>query len=296
MIDNILFFLSEAINGMRRSGLMIVISVITITVSLLIFGLVLLLSTNLNNLSQFMTSKLEIRVFLKDTITKRDRIQFQDRIRKMAKVDQVTFVSKDEAWVAFQKKYPSMKLDDLTDSNPLPHALYVHLQDHESLIRMAGYLKSFNEYVDEVIYGDKIAKQIQSLARVSYYAGFSLVVLLAFATLLIVMNTIRLTVIARQTEIEIMQLVGATNHFVRAPFLIEGVVIGVLGSVVAIAVLGPMYHYIVSVVSRSLPFFPLVVDSVILGSIYGFLLLVGVTLGSLGAYIGVSRSLRDTFS
>ncbi len=294
MFRDMAFFISEALIGMRRSGIMIFISVATITVSLIVFGLFLLISVNINNLTNFVSSKLEIRVYLKDSLSQQDVEAFQKRIQQMSDVKEVVFVDKESAWKKFRDNFQTMDLADLMAENPLPDSFRVMLNHNDQIPIMAKYLRGFTQYVDDVGYMSSIAERIEIFARFTRIAGLVLVGLLTVATLLITVNTIRLTVIARQNEILIMHLVGATHQFIRWPFIIEGLLMGALGSTIAIAFLKFFYTFFGVKFQASVPYFPLVFDSVTLNLIYGIVALVGTSLGVLGAYISVSKSLKST--
>ncbi len=295
MMTDFIFFLSEAITGMRRSGLMILISIATITVSLIVLGMFLLMSANIANLGDFMASKLEIRLYLKQSASEGAESDLRARIAKMKEVKSVKLVTRDDAWKKFQTNYPNMPLADWVRSNPLPDTIYVKLVDQKDIESMAAYFRRMDSLIDDVVYGGVIAQQIQTVSKFLRYSGFVLVGLLTLATLLIVMNTIRLTVIARQHEIEIMQLVGATNQFVRWPFLIEGLIIGSLGAGISIIILKLFYVYFVQWFQDTIPYFPLMYDVNTLRTIYLMLAGMGVFLGVVGAFIAVSRSLKTTF-
>jgi cell division transport system permease protein len=208
MLNDIVFFLTEAVNGMRRSGMMIVISVATVTVSLLVFGIFLLVSVNITHLANFMASKLEIRVYLKDSVGESDVAMFRDRLRAMPQVKKLEYVSREEGWKQFQTSYPTMVLGEMITQNPLPNSFRIFVVDDSQFVSFAKYLSSIEEYVEDVTYGDIMAERIQMLYRFCRYSGYILVGLLTMATLMIVMNTIRLTVIARQAEIESCNWLG----------------------------------------------------------------------------------------
>lgn len=295
MMNDLIFFFTEAINGMRRSALMMTLSIATISVSLIVFGLFLLVSTNINHLANFMTSKLEIRLFLRDAVTKPERLEFEDKLRKVGHVKQVVFVDKKSAWKSFKESFPNLELDNRLKTNPLPDAIKIMLERDIDYYQIAEYLKRFDHLIEEVSFGEVIAERIQLFAKYARIGGIVLVGLLTIATLLIVTNTIRLTVIARQKEIEIMQLVGATNQFIRWPFIIEGILIGVIGATVAIAFLKPFYAAIGHQFQEKMTFFPLVFEDDILNLIYASIVGLGIFLGILGAFISVSRSLKTTF-
>lgn len=286
------FFISEALIGMRRSSLMILIAIATITVSLVIFGFFMLLTANMNHLASFISSKLEIRVFLKDGVSEAESQNFEIKIRGMKGVKATEFVGKDIAWQKFKESFSNIDFSQYVSQNPFPDAIRVVLTDNSQIKLMSQTLKGYTGLVDDVVYGGSLAEQIDRFSTYTRWTGLGLVLLFSFATLLIVMNTIRLTIIARQEEIEIMQLVGATKMFIKWPFIIEGLILGVSGAAMAVVFLHSGYFFFGSKIQKTLPFFPLMYDKTILSLIYLLVGLVGATLGVIGAYISVSRSLK----
>jgi len=286
------FFITEAFIGMKRSGVMIFISVATITVSLIVFGLFLLISANINNLANFISSKLEIRVYLKDGIQEAEVEVFRQRILHMNGVKDVIFIDHDTAWKQFKSNFKNIELTDVMSNNPLPDTFHVYLQNTDSISNLSSYLKTFPQ-VEDVGYMGPIAERVKLFSKVTKIAGLVLVGLLTVATLLITINTIRLTVIARQNEIAIMNLVGATSDFIRWPFIIEGLFMGVAGSFVAVIFLKASYLFFSVKLQNLLPYFPLVFDSFILSLVYLAVFVLGAILGIVGAYISVSRTLKS---
>jgi cell division transport system permease protein len=291
MLRDISFFISEALIGMRRSGIMILISIATITVSLIILGFFLLISANMNNLANFISSKLEIRVYLKQNLAKEEIATLQQRISNMTDVRDVEFIDKTTAWQQFQQNFKSMDVSDLVQDNPLPDSFRVYLSKNDQIASLAQYLRTFPQ-VEDVGYMSTLAQRIELFAKFTRIAGFALVCLLSAATLLITINTIRLTVIARQNEITIMHLVGATHAFIRWPFIIEGILMGLTGSIFAVVTLKGSYLFFAIRFQETIPYFPLVFDPLTLNVIYGFVALMGLILGISGAYISVSKSLK----
>lgn len=293
MMRDLDFFISEALIGMKRSGLMTFIAIATITVSLIVFGIFLLLSANFNNLANFITNKLEIRVFLKETLTSNEIEQLKKKFAQVEAVKNLTYIPKDQAWSLFKDSYGNIDLEDIVENNPLPNSFRIQLKDNRKIKVVAKYLQSFKYYVDDVQYGDIIAERIQLFSRVTKLAGLFFVALLSIATLLIVVNTIRLTIIARQDEINIMHLVGATKSFIRWPFIIEGLLMGCLGSFVSIIVIKFSYTFLSTQFQKAIPFFPLVFNKTTLNIVFISVVISGAFLGIFGAYISVSKSLRS---
>ena len=276
---------------MRRSGIMIFISIATIAVSLIVFGIFLLITVNMNNLADFISSKLELRVFLKHNLSTEELQILQRRIATMTDVKQVVYIDHETAWKQFQDNFKTMDLSDLLEQNPLPDSFRIYLEKNDQIPVLARYLRSFPE-VEEVSYQGAIAHRIELFSKFTRVAGLTLVILLTIATLLITVNTIRLTVIARQNEITIMHLVGATHTFIQWPFIIEGLIIGISGASIAVIVIKFFYLFFSIRFQTAIPYVPLVFDSLTLNLIYGFVALMGACLGVLGAYISVSKSLK----
>ncbi|MFC1752063.1 permease-like cell division protein FtsX [Thermoproteota archaeon] len=293
MFGDLKFFIAEAFISIRRSWLMMFIAVATITVSLIIFGLFLLMSVNIGHIAKFVSSRLEIRVYLKDGLTRKEISDFKTHLISINGVNEVEFIDKNTAWKEFSAGFKDYELPKMIE-NPLPNSFMVRVNDFKLLDTVAKHAESRDTLVDEVWYAGKLAERISVISRFLRYAGFILVSLLSLATLLIIVNTIRLTVLARHSEIEIMQLVGATHSFIRWPFIIEGLIMGLLGASFSVIVLRFSYLIFSLRFQENIPFFPLVFDKVTLGIIYSAVIGVGAFLGVIGAYISVSRSLKTS--
>ncbi|MGA0241527.1 MAG: permease-like cell division protein FtsX [Candidatus Marinamargulisbacteria bacterium] len=288
----IIFFLKETAIGLRRSSLMTLIAVATITITLIILGLFMLISANLGKVTGDIVSKLEVRLFLKPNLAIEDIQLFRRKLRSIEGVKDVVFINNTEAWQQFQSDYSHLALKNYVDANPLPHSLNIKLHRTRDLKSIILYIKRFDTIIDDIVYGGELADRVEVFRRVMFVSGWSLIGLLIMASLFIIMNTIRLTVIARDEEIGIMQLVGATHRFIKGPFLIEGFVIGIVGASGAVGILYFIYALIIHQLMEKMPFFPFIADHSSLYYIYGFVLLSGSIIGMLGAYIAVSRSLK----
>jgi len=293
IIHDIRFFISESIIGIRRSGLMPFIAMATIGISLFIFGLFLLLLINLNHISDIMVSNLEIKVFLTKSLSQQDIQVFTKKLKTIKGITSHDFIDKDTAWHKFKQDYPHLKLNSTLPYNPLPHTITIQVSKKNSIEPIATILKTFTYYVEDVIYGGALAKRIELFNRFIKGVGLALVSLLGISTLMIVVNTIRLTIINRQDEITIMRLVGATNAFIKGPFLIEGLIIGTIGTLFAIILLYFGYSFLSFKIHQSIPFFPLVTDKIKIYSTLGLVGLVGIWLGIIGANISMSKALQS---
>ena len=288
------FFISEALIGMRRSGLMIFIALGTITASLIVFGVFLLMTANMNHLANFVTSRLEIRVFLNSNLSHQEMDDFETILSSMDYVKNVTFLDKEQSWEEFKTSYSTMQLSELMTDNPLPNAFNVELVNAEKIKESARTIQGYTTYVSDVVYGGVIAERMALFAKWAKYGGIILVCFLSSATLFIIVNTIRLTIMNRREEIEIMKLVGATNSFISGPFMIEGLLMGCGGGLVAVIFLKFFYTFFAFRFQEALPYFPLVFKSSVLNQIYLCVFFLGAILGGVGAYISISKILKKT--
>ncbi|OGC36447.1 hypothetical protein A2311_03030, partial [candidate division WOR-1 bacterium RIFOXYB2_FULL_48_7] len=208
-------------------------------------------------------------------------------------VEKVVYISKAEAWKKLKDDFgEKLSLDLIINDNPLPHTFTIQVRNPDLLSDVAKQVAKV-EAVDEVRYSGKLINQMKSLVSAVRVGGISLIVLLSLATLLIVVNTIRLTVIARETDIYIMKLVGATNNFVKWPFIIEGILIGVIGGVSSAFILKFSYEAVAARMMVALPFLPIITDFGLLTLIYILVVIGGTALGMLGGYISVSKVLKN---
>ncbi|MFH1542478.1 MAG: permease-like cell division protein FtsX [bacterium] len=293
MFSNIEFFIVEAFRSFRRGALMSMVSVGTISVALVVLGMFMLLIINLGNIIGTVSAKMDIAAYVTGKLSLEQAGALQVKLSQIPGVEKVAFISKDEAWKTFKKDFGgTLSLDDVIQTNPLPHTFTIQVRTPDLLASVATQV-SKQEHVTEVRYSGQLIDQIESLLDAVRIGGASFVLLISFATLLIVVNTVRLTVLARETDIYIMKLVGATNTFVKWPFIIEGILIGVLGGFVAFVVLKFSYTAVSFRIAKALPFLPIVTDRALLSLIYLVMILGGTALGMLGAYISVSKVLKS---
>ena len=205
------------------------IAIATVSISLIILGLFLLISVNLGKVTKDIASKLEIRFFLKSNLAIEDIQLFRRKLKAIDGVKDVTFINNSTAWKSFQQDYSHLNLTEYISTNPLPHSLNIKLERAKDIQPILLYIKRFDTIIDDIVYGGELANRVEIFRRIMTVSGWSLILLLVLASLFIIVNTIRLTVIARDEEISIMQLVGATKRFIKGPFLIEGFILELLG-------------------------------------------------------------------
>ncbi|MFA6170751.1 MAG: permease-like cell division protein FtsX [Candidatus Margulisiibacteriota bacterium] len=293
MLSSLEFFIVEAFRSLRRSALMSFVAIATIIVSLTIFGFFLLLVLNMGNIVGGIASRMDLVAYIYKDLSLDDAGAVQVKMANIQGVEKVDFISKAEAWKNFRDEFSNkLSLNEVVYDNPLPHTFSIRVRNADLLPIIAKEISAI-DVVDEVRYNGKLIQQVKSLISAVRVGGTALVIMLSFATLLIVVNTIRLTVIARETDIYIMKLVGATDNFVKWPFIIEGIIIGVIGGVSSLLILKLSYEAVVSRILQALPFLPLVTDYALLMAIYSTMFFGGIALGMIGGYISVSRVLKN---
>jgi cell division transport system permease protein len=242
--------------------------------------------------------KVEITVYFK---TKPDPsteqiTTLQTEIKSWDQVSTCVFVSKDEALDRIKEWYADKPeiWENLT-SNPLPASLEITLVDPQAadeVKRMVEAEDPENLIVDEVKFGKEIADKLFTFTSGARNFMLIFIVLLGVVAILLISNTIRLSIFARKREVEIMKLVGATNWFIRWPFLIEGVTVGFFGALLAAVTLLVLNGYLASKLKASILFLNIPLDAVPFVSVTLVLLGVGVVIGAIGSALGLRRFLK----
>jgi cell division transport system permease protein len=284
------YFIKESFVSLKRNGLMSFASVSTVALSLLILGIFLVMVLNLNNMASALESQVQISVYLHDGLTDVATREIGTRITQLPGVNQVNFVSKEEALKRLKERLGEQKglLEALGGTNPLPNAFEVKVDKPEQVKQVADAV-SHLKGVENAKYGQKVVEQLFALTRMIRLFGLILILFLAMAALFIVSNTIRITVFARRKEIGIMKYVGATDWFIRWPFLLEGMFLGFTGAVMAVLLLSQIYDSLVRQIYKSLAFLPLIPPYPFLTHISFVLLVIGTAIGALGSTISLKR-------
>jgi cell division transport system permease protein len=292
-ISTVEYFVTESINSIRRNGLMSVAALMTVALSLLILGIFTLAVMNLNHMASVLESQIQVTVYLQDSLNDVETREIGTRITKLPGVTRVNFVGKEEAMGRFKQRLGAQQglLAELGEANPLPNSFEVKVDRPERVKPVALAIAQFKG-IEAARYGQEVVEQLFSLTRMVRIFGVVLIVFLGLAALFIIVNTIRLTVFARRREIGIMKYVGATDWFIRWPFIIEGVLLGTLGAFISAVLLTQFYSMMTGQVYESLAFLPLLPQYPFLGYVNLFLLVAGIGIGALGSMISVKKFLR----
>lgn len=272
---------------------MCIASIATVAVSLLILGCAWLLVLNSQHLANVMESELEINAYIKQDVTREDALNLRRKFEAIGGVAQVTFVSKEEGLKGLQERFgeDTSILDALGGNNPLPDMYRLKAKIAEDVPRIAGEVEEIPE-VENVRYGQGLVERLLALTNWMRTVGVVIVVVIGLAAIFLIATSIRITVFARRREIGIMKLVGATDWYIRWPFFLEGMMVGLVGAVLAVLALHVFYANLVQNVVLTLNFLPILRDTNIILNVYKWLLLIGTFLGAVGSAISLRRFLK----
>ncbi|MDQ0202522.1 permease-like cell division protein FtsX [Pectinatus haikarae] len=287
------YFVKEVAASLKRNNWMSLASIGTVTISLFILGLFLMVVVNLDRMASTLESQVQISVYLKDDITKKQTDSLEEKLSSLQGIDTVKYISKEDAMKRFSERLGDQKylLSALDDTNPLPNAFEITVKDPQLVKTASKEVENFPG-VDTAVYAQDVVEHLFDLTRLVRLIGLSIIVFLAGATIFIISNTIRLTVFARRKEIAIMKYVGATDWFIRWPFLLEGVVLGFIGSNIAVILLRLAYIALTQKIYDMMTFFPLIPLYPFLTYVTIIIILSGIVIGALGSVISIKRFLE----
>jgi cell division transport system permease protein len=295
MLRNLKFALSSAWQSFWRNLAVSLAAVVSITLILILAGINLLVGHAFSQvLDGFKDKVSEMSINVADDTPLATVYTFKQQLAADPRVASVTFVTKDEALKLFEADPNNAALYQQIDGNPLDAKLVVrvrNLSDVAAIDTIGRDWPGVDPTNPTNYQGDFVNRMVQ-LSQWLSLAGIGLMAILVVVSVVIVMNTIRTAVYHRRKEIEVMKLVGATEWFVRGPFVIEGVMTGVIAAAVALSLLVISYPPTVARFSADITFIPLTYDPGFISSLARDLLLGGGLLGAVGSYIGVRRFVR----
>jgi cell division transport system permease protein len=285
--------LNEVLRSIWRNGWLSFASVVTVAISLFILGFTTLLVLNINSLAGNLESGVEMTVFLQNDASPGQIQALGNQLQALPGVTLVQFVSKEQALAQIRQNMGSQAglLSGLGQDNPLPDAFQVKAVNAADIPALAGQVEGMAG-VDQVRYGQGVVEKLLAVTHWLRVGGLVMMILVGISAVFLIATTIRVSVHARRYEIGIMKFLGATNWFVRGPFLMEGVTLGFAGSLLAGAVVYLGYSYMVDAVQTTLPFIQPVDASATLLAVVGGLLVLGVLIGAAGSLLSMRRYLR----
>ena len=287
------YYFREAGASLLRNSWLSIASIGTIIISLLILGSSILLILNVRYIASTVESSLEITVFLEDSLEQDRRERMEEEIYFIPGVTTVHFVSRAQALDELRTSFGERAdiLSGLEEDNPLPDSFRVKTKEAETVPAAAQQLAELSG-VEQVRYGQGVVEKLLALTHWVRIWGSITMGVLGFAAIFLIATTIRMSVFSRRREIGIMKMLGATNFFVRMPFMLEGMFLGLGGGLVAALMINFGYLSLLSKVIVTLPFIQLISDPTSLYQVLGGLLGLGFAIGALGSAISLHRFLR----
>lgn len=293
MFSSLNYFFRETVKSLFRNRFMAIASVLTVTLSMFILGIFLSAILNINHMASYLENQVEMTVYLKDGLKTQQVMTVGSRLKSLSGLKEIAFTDKDQAMEEFRNRMGEQAgLLDSINGNPLPASYQTSFNSPDELKMAVNIVRNYSE-VEEVQYGQDVIEQLYRIAKVIRISGIILILFLAAAELFIISNTIRLTVFARRREIQIMKYVGATNGFIRWPFLFEGMIIGLIGSTIASILLCLGYNLILEEMTEAgLVFFSLIPFWPFMSYVSLFILASGIIIGALGSAISLRKYMK----
>lgn len=287
----------QGFQGMWRNRGMGLASISSISAVLMILGVVLILILSINSLVVETQGKFdEIEIFLKDDITEEGLIAIEESINNKEGVLSIRFRSREQALDILKEdwKEEAYLLEGLEEENPLPNSYIIQLKDIQYADDIVNATKSMDG-IEKVQYHKEIIDKLMLFANYIRLGGIIVIGALVSVSIFIISNTIKLTVTSRNREISIMKYVGATNGYIKGPFVIEGVLFGILGALISIAMVYYGYEYFFDAVNeRVFNMFSIILiqPTAIFKDITIIFLSIGAGIGALGSLISMKRFLN----
>jgi len=268
-------------------------SVVTVTGCLLLFGVFMLFSVNLNYITQQVQSQCEIQAYINIDYTKEQAQALKDEIEKIPNVKEAVLETKDQAFENYKAMLgeDAVALDGLETEDFLRNSYKITLDDlrmSESLVGEVSKIEGVSDVRNRKDILDKIINVTDLIKSMSFYS----MLLLSVIAIFIISNTIKLAVHAREKEIHIMKYVGATDWFIRWPFIIEGIIVGIIGAALAFLLTSVSYNYVYAALRSFLDIFDLRQPSSMVFLLISSLFSFGAVMGAAGSLIAVRRHLK----
>ncbi len=303
MAINAGYFVRESVQNFRRNWVMSLGAVITIFMSLLLVGLSLAAGYVVQEIVQDVEGKVTIQVFIKDGVATEDVDALQQYLLDDELVASVDYTSKEEALEKFKEQMAeSPEIVEQIEGNPLPASLDVTLNEPRDVTVVVTKIKDSDLFIaiadrpdnpeESLKYGQQVVDQLFAVTRIIRYIGVVFIAMLAVVSLIFINNTIRLAIYARRKEIGIMRLVGASNWFIRAPFLLEGIMQALIGAGLAILVIVTSQALLLPRLTEALPFMPVDLPTGALVQMSLILIAAGIFIGLVGSGFALRRYLK----
>ncbi len=300
-MSSFFYFIRESLKGFVRNLSTALGSIVTIFLSLLIIGIFFIGGFVVENIVTSVEDQVSIAAYVADDASEADIQTLESYIEGLDGVESVGFTTKDQALENFKETNNTDIIDALDGQNPLPASIDVQLSEPQLVEQVASSIENNDTFkaiagydtpADSLKYGQKTVDRLFSLTTYVRYIGIALIALLIFIAMVFINNTIRLAILARRKEIAIMRLVGASNGFIRGPFLMEGALHAIIGSLLAVGALELLRSLALPKLQDAFPWLPINMGLNTFLLIYGALVLAGLLIGLVGSALAMRRYLK----
>ena len=299
-ISTIGYSMKQGVKNIRRNKMFSIASIATMAACIFLFGLFYSIVVNFNYIVEKAEEGVAITVFFNEDTTQEQKDSIGAQLKKEDGVLKVNYVSADAAWNKFKDQYfgeSSDLADGFKSDNPLAYCEYfeVYLSDVSKQKGVVSFAKSL-EGVRKVNKSDVVAKTLTSVNKLVGYVSVAIIAILLAVSVFLISNTVTMGITVRREEIAIMKLIGATDYFVRAPFVVEGIVIGLIGAAIPLGISYALYGKIVMYISDKFSFISNMMKFLSVNEIFHNLipvaLVLGVGIGFIGSRITIRKHLR----
>ncbi|MBP2027963.1 cell division transport system permease protein [Acetoanaerobium pronyense] len=295
MLNSIFYNISEGVKSLWRNRGMTLASIASVAASLFVLGIVLSVVLNINNFAITAQSQFDsIQIFLIDDIDTGEIASFKRKIENIDGVKDVVFESKEMAMEKFKERWgeEAHLLEGI--DNPLQNSFIIEVVSINRADAVVNSIRG-DSFIDNISYYKDVIDKMITISRVISTAGLSIILLLSTISLFIIANTIKIALYARKREINIMKYIGATNWFIRWPFVIEGLFLGLIGSLIAAGAVFSLYSFVYSRLANEtyslIGGYLLPIDT-IFDSVFIIFVAMGIGIGILGSLVSLRRYLK----
>lgn len=292
-ISSIKYFISDSLKSIRRNKTISLASSATVAATLFILGVFMLSALNVQQAIKNVESKVEIKIFLREDITLGQQKELEKKIKSIDKIVDIRYESKEQAVEKFKEQIGEENKDlvkGLEKENPLPSSYIVKVKDPSMVTSVANDIKNLKG-IEKIQEGKKIVDKIVSITKTVKWVGMVLFVILIGVSLFLIGNTIKITVYSRRKEIGIMKYIGATDWFIRWPFVIEGAILGITGAFIGFIVLYYLYDVVYSRMASALYLINFIKPTYVLTTMSWEFILLGILIGAIGSILSIRKFL-----
>lgn len=292
-INTAKYFIADAFKSIKRNRTISIAAMVTVLITFFVFGTFILVALNFNKSIEDVASKVELKIYLKDDIRQLEKNEIEIKLSEQDGVKEVVYESKDEAFIEFQESLasnPGILQGYTLENNPLPSSFIVKLDAPE-------YAESIGKSVEGMAGIESVSSQQEIIDKITKFVngiqvlGIGLFILFVGVSIFLITNTIKLTVYSRRREVGIMKFVGATDWFIRWPFIIEGIVIGAIGSLTSSILLFFTYRAVVSAIISNMFYVSLIPVTFVFSTLIWIFLVGGMLVGAIGSFAALRKFL-----